>query len=117
MLLDHFAHHGIHDFLLPLLADPSGQGSGGGGGGSVIPDAPASLPPGLSQATGKLFSWGKGVDYAVGALALLVCAGMIIGGRRNRSQVATEGAVGVGWVILGLTLVGAAAMLVRSFTS
>jgi hypothetical protein len=116
MLLGHFTPHDIHDFLLPLLADPNGQG-GNGGGGSVIPDAPASLPAGLSAAATRLVGWGKGAVYALGVLSLLVCAGMIIAGRRNRGQVSAEGAVGVAWVIGGLTLAGVAAMLVRSFTS
>ena len=111
-MLTHLVQHDMHYFL-PLLADPSP--GGGGGGSGVIPDTPASLPAGLSQAAAKIFGWAKGAVYALGAIFMVVCAGMIIAGRRNRGQVSVEGAVGVAWVIGGLTLAGCAAMLVSNF--
>jgi hypothetical protein len=105
-----FATHGLHHFLA-LLADPGP----GGGGGDVVPDPAPALPPGLGPDAGKLVAWAKGGALVVGVLSFILCGGMMMAGRRNRGQVGVEGAVGGGWVIGGLALVGAAAVLVRSF--
>lgn len=115
-MLSHVVAHELHQ-VMPLLTAGPPPPPGGGGGGSVIPDTPASLPAGLSQAAAKIFGWAKGGVYALGGIFLVVCAGMIIAGRRNRGQVSVEGAIGVVWVIVGLTLAGCAAMLASQFVS
>jgi hypothetical protein len=107
-MLTHLAHHDLHHFL-PLLTDPAP-----GGGGDVIPDPPAALPAGLGPSASKLVSWAKGACDVIAVLSLLMCAGMMMAGRRRRGELAVEGAIGGGWVIAGLALVGGAAMLVRS---
>jgi hypothetical protein len=87
----------------------------GGDGGGVIPNGPPSLPPGLGPLMGKMVSWGKGIVIGAGMIGFLICAGMIILGRRNRGQMAIEGVIGSAWVLGGLALAGAAVALVGAF--
>ena len=42
-------------------------------------------------------------------MGFFICAGMMIIGRRNRSQTAVDGAAGVPWVLAGLALTTLAA--------
>jgi cytosine/uracil/thiamine/allantoin permease len=48
-------------------------------------------------------------------LGILICAIMLIIGRRNRSATAYEGLVGSAWVLGGLALASVAALLVGAF--
>ena len=50
-----------------------------------------------------------------GVAGVLICALMIIVGRRNRNQMATEGVFSLAWVFGGLSLVAVAASLVGAF--
>jgi hypothetical protein len=50
-----------------------------------------------------------------GVGGVLICALMIIVGRRNRNQMATEGVFSLAWVFGGLSLVAVAASLVGAF--
>ena len=79
------------------------------------PNPPPAPPPGLTEITNRLVSWMKWGVVAVGVIGLLVCAMMIIAGRRNRSATAYEGLVGAAWVLAGLGLASVAALLVGAF--
>jgi hypothetical protein len=86
---------------LRLLADP--------------PNPPPSPPPGLAQFGNDLVAfmkWGGGI---AGMAGLIYCAVMMMIGRRNRSQMAVDGATGVPWVGAGLAVIGSAATIVGFF--
>jgi hypothetical protein len=76
------------------------------------PDPPPQAPPGLEELAGHLIGWLKWGVLTAGMIALLVCAIMIIVGRRNRGGLAHEGVRGSLWVLGGLTLAALATVLV-----
>ncbi|SHN19446.1 hypothetical protein [Cryptosporangium aurantiacum] len=81
---------------------------------SGIPDPPPSEIPGLGPLMEKFIGWGKWVVRGAGVIGILWCAAMMILGRRNRSAMAVEGAVGVPWVVGGMSLAAVAVTLVGS---
>ena len=52
-----------------------------------------------------------------GIIGLIACAIMMMIGRRNRSNLAVEGATGTLWIVGGLIVVGIAAGLVTGFVN
>ena len=76
-----------------------------------IPDIESKPIPGLENLAGNLLGWAKWSLMIAGVLGLMICGGMMILGRRNRSSTAVDGAVGIPWVLGGLT-VGAIATFV-----
>lgn len=80
-----------------------------------VPDPAPAPPPGLGELAGQLLGWLKWGVLVSGILGILICALMLIIGRRNRSATAYEGLVGSAWVIGGLALASVAAMLVGAF--
>jgi hypothetical protein len=83
--------------------------------GTKILDPAPTPPPGLGEIVGELLSWFKWGVLACGVLGILICAIMLIIGRRNRSATAYEGLVGSAWVLGGLALASVAALLVGAF--
>jgi hypothetical protein len=88
--------------LLELLALPDAPGP------SAPNPAPAA-PPGMEEMASTFLAWGKWSLLVAGVLGFFICAGMMIIGRRNRSQTAVDGAAGVPWVLAGLALTSLAA--------
>ena len=84
--------------LLADLANPS-------------PQAPAEVAAQWSRIMG-LAKW---VAFAAGALGLLAAGVMMSLGRRHRSNTAADGAVGVPWVLAGLSTVALAVPIVNLF--
>ena len=80
-----------------------------------IPNPAPKAPPGLDALAQQLLGWLKWGVLVAGILGILVCALMLIIGRRNRSATAYEGLVGSAWVIGGLALASVAALLVGAF--
>lgn len=79
------------------------------------PNPTPAVPPGLGAFADQILAWLKwGVLFA-GVLGILVCAVMIIIGRRNRSATAYEGLVGSAWILGGLALASVAAVIVGAF--
>lgn len=66
-------------------------------------------PPGMETVASTFLGWGKWAVLVSGVLGFFICAGMMIIGRRNRSQTAVDGAAGVPWVLAGLALTTLAA--------
>ena len=66
-------------------------------------------PPGLDAVASTFLGWGKWMLLVAGVIGFFICAGMMIIGRRNRSQTAVDGAAGVPWVLAGLALTSLAA--------
>ncbi|GGM66534.1 hypothetical protein GCM10011608_59760 [Micromonospora sonchi] len=73
------------------------------------PDPAPSAPPGMDAIAADFLAWGKWILLVAGVLGFMICAGMMIIGRRNRSQTAVDGAAGVPWVFAGLALTSLAA--------
>ena len=80
-----------------------------------VPNPGPTAPPGLGELADQLLGWLKWGVLVAGVLGILVCAMMLIIGRRNRSATAYEGLVGSAWVIGGLALASVAALLVGAF--
>ena len=76
-----------------------------------VPNPPPAPPPGLENFGNQIIAWLK---WGV-LIGMLICSGMIILGRRNRSSVAQDGLVGSVWVIGGLAMASVASVIVGTF--
>jgi hypothetical protein len=78
-----------------------------------LPDPGPQAPPGvLSDAASTFLSWMKWGGL-VGAIGALIAAGIMMAiGRRNRNNMAVEGAMSLPWVVGGLALIFGASSLV-----
>lgn len=81
----------------------------------LIEQPKPDMPDGLKQLTKTLLGWLSGAVLVASIGGILICAGMIVIGRRNRNQMATDGIVGVVWVLGGLALAASASGLVSVF--
>lgn len=81
----------------------------------ALPDPAPAPPPGLEELSTLLISWLKYGVLIAGVIMILICAGMVILGRRNRNQIATEGVLGFVWVLGGLAMASVTAGLVAIF--
>lgn len=79
----------------------------------LVPDPPPAAPPGrLSEATNTILGWMKWGGL-VGAVGALIAAGIMMAvGRRNRNNMAIEGAVSIPWVVAGIALILGSASIV-----
>lgn len=75
------------------------------------PVAPAEVTAQWSKVMG-LAKW---IAFAAGAVGLLIAGVMMSVGRRHRSSTAADGALGIPWVIGGLSTVALAVPLVNLF--
>lgn len=82
---------------------------------ALIPNPDATVPPGLGVFSETFISWLKWALGAAGVAGVLFCGLMVILGRRNRNQMATEGVMGAVWVVGGVVLGSSAALLVAVF--
>ena len=91
-------------WMAPALIVPAG------------PPNPAPLaPPGLTAPVTTIIAWGKWGVLVSGVAGLLICAGKMAIGHRNRATFAADGATGVPWVLGGLSLAAVASALVGAF--
>ncbi len=72
---------------------------------------PAPIP-GLGDVANTFLGWAKWTLIIAGVLGMMICGGMMILGRRNRSSTAVDGAAGIPWVLGGLTVGAIAATIV-----
>lgn len=79
------------------------------------PNPAPTVPDGMQDPVNKIIGWGKWIVMALGVIGLLVCAGQMIMGRKNRHQMAADGATGIPWVIGGVSLIALAAPLIDAF--
>ncbi len=80
-----------------------------------VPNPPPTPPPGLEKFGNDIIGWLKWGVLIGGMVGMLICSGMVILGRRNRSSVAQDGLVGSVWVIGGLAMASVAATIVGTF--
>lgn len=111
----------MHLFLLDLAVTAAAQAgaafpdAGGMLAEVTVPDSPPTPIPGMDDMATTFVGWGKWVLLIIGSLGLFICGGMMIMGRRNRSATAVDGAVGIPWVLGGLSMAVVAASLVGFF--
>lgn len=79
----------------------------------LVPDpVPTPIPGKLGQASNTVLGWMKWAGL-VGAVGAMIAAGIMMAvGRRNRNNMAVEGAVSVPWVVAGLALILGSASIV-----
>jgi hypothetical protein len=82
-----------------------------------VPDPAPQAPPGLTKPVTTMIAWGKWGVLVCGVAGLLICAGKMAVGHRNRATFAADGATGVPWVLGGLSLAAVAAAIVSVFLS
>lgn len=92
------------DVLLWISQDPPGAPS--------PPNPAPKAPPGLELAADTFLAWLKWGAMVAGVVGLIICGIMMMVGRRQRSSTAVDGATGVPWVLMGLSLVVFAAGIV-----
>jgi type IV secretory pathway VirB2 component (pilin) len=79
-----------------------------------LSNPPASPPQGVEATVNTLLAWGKWIAFVCGVAGIVVSGIMMMLGRRNRSQMSADGAIGLPWVIGGLSCVVLAVPLVNN---
>jgi len=102
------AHAVLHVLTAAAPVAPAQCGSAG----DLNPAACA--PPGLDQIGSQWISWVKWAGVVGGIMGLMACGIMMAVGRRNRSNLAGEGASGIPWTLAGLTIIALASGIVTS---
>ncbi|WP_017541541.1 hypothetical protein [Nocardiopsis halophila] len=75
-------------------------------------DTGPEAPPGMDGLASDWIAWAYWVGGLGGFFGIVVCAGMMMMGHRNRHNLSVEGATGMLWVIAGLcTLVMAGSIV------
>lgn len=77
-----------------------------------VPNGPAVAPPGLENFGNQIVGWAKWVGIIACVVGLMVCGVQMAIGRRNRSEMAAQGAIGIPWVGAGIVIIGGAAAIV-----
>ncbi len=80
-----------------------------------VPNPAPKAPPGLSRTVNTLLGWWKWGGLIAGVFGLIGCGAMMAIGRRNRSNLAADGASGIPWVLAGLTLIALSSGIVGVF--
>jgi hypothetical protein len=80
-----------------------------------VPDPPAQAPPGLTGPVDTILGWIKWGTLIGGSVGLSMCAVKMMVGHRNRSSMAADGASGIPWVLLGLSLAAVSSGVVGVF--
>ncbi len=104
--MSHWLQLADHFSALAPMADPSP--------GAIIPNPAPAAPPGMSGTFSNFVAWTKYVALVVGVISLLACAMMMMLGRRNRGHLAAEGAMGLVWVLGGLSVASLAVAVVTA---
>ena len=84
---------------------------------AAVPNPGPAAPPGMAAPAAQLISWMKWVGMVAGLVGFGLCAVMMILGRRNRSNMAVDGATGIPWVLGGLSTMSLAAGVVGALVS
>jgi hypothetical protein len=82
---------------------------------AAAPNPAPQAPPGLAGPVTTIIAWGKWGVLICGVAGLLICAGKMAIGHRNRATFAADGATGIPWVLGGLSLAAVSAAIVSVF--
>jgi hypothetical protein len=83
---------------------------------ATVPDPAPKVPiPELDNLANLIIGGMKWFGLVCGVVGILICAMMIMVGRRNRNQLASDGLSGVVWVIGGLSLLSLGGSFVSLF--
>ena len=77
-----------------------------------VPNPAPVAPPGFGNAGSNIVSWFKYGGLICCVVGLIVCGMQMAIGRRNRSEMSAQGAIGVPWVGAGIIIIGAASAIV-----
>lgn len=80
-----------------------------------VPNPPPLAPPGLGEFVTQVLGYSKWIIVALAVVCVMVCAAMIIAGRRQRSATAYSGLEGVAWIIAGVGLAGFGPLILLAF--
>lgn len=84
---------------------------------AAVPNPGPIAPPGMEGPASQFIGWMKWVGIVAGLVGFGMCAIMMILGRRNRSNMAVDGATGIPWVLGGLSTLTLAAGVVGALVS
>src|SRR3954451_10104830 len=84
---------------------------------AAVPNPGPIEHPGMGGPAGQMLGWLKWVGLVAGMGGLGMWSIMMILGRRNRSNMAVDGATGIPWVLGGLSLMSLASGLVGAVLS
>ena len=84
---------------------------------AAVPNPGPIAPPGMAGPASQFISWMKWVGIVAGLIGFGMCAIMMILGRRNRSNMAVDGATGIPWVLGGLSVMSLAAGIVGALVT
>ena len=101
----------LHEPVAGFLSSRQGAWPALAGAPNPAPQA----PPGLTAPVTTIIAWGKWGVLVCGVAGLLICAGKMAIGHRNRASFAADGATGVPWVLGGLSLAAVASAIVSVF--
>jgi len=101
----------LHAHIVHVAVLAAGQPKGGNG----LPNPGPTPVPGLQGPLSTIVGWGKWLVFWLGVIGILICAGQMAIGRRNRHSFAADGAAGIPWVLGGASLAAIAVPLVGVF--
>ena len=84
---------------------------------AIVPNPGPEAPPGMAEPAAQLISWMKWAGIIAGLVGFGMCSVMMILGRRNRSNMAVDGATGIPWVLGGLSTMSLAAGIVGALVT
>lgn len=82
---------------------------------AAVPNPPPAAPPGLGDFVNQVLGYSKWIILALAVLCIMVCAAMIIAGRRQRSATAYSGLEGLAWIIGGIGVAGFGPLILLAF--
>lgn len=83
-------------------------------GATPAPTITPTAPPGLAATATTLLGWVEYVGIIAGVVGLIFCGIQMSIGRRQRHAMAADGAAGVPWVIVGLSVIALATGIVSA---
>jgi hypothetical protein len=105
----------MHYLVMQAASAQSSSATPTSGLAGGVPNPAPVAPPGLANRVGTLLARWKGGSLIAGVFGLIACGAMMAIGRRNRSNLAADGAAGIPWVLAGLTLIALSSGIVAVF--
>lgn len=80
-------------------------------------EADPQAPPGMGKFAEDWIAWARWIGGVGGFFGFVVCAMMMMLGRRNRQNMAVDGATGLLWTIAGLCVIVMAGSIITGVLS